>query len=572
MPLKGFKDIKTFQEKKKEGEATKSANPTKIGTLDRKDGTKKKWVLKELKSRSEVLVECVTGEIYRYLIGGRQPKIRVAGPLKVLSEFIPYRAVRDILDVPEHRLKALKFKQQFCVHIDGFMRVLFSSIFMEENDLSDQNYGLAIVGSSEGKTEEIHDEEFGDLVNITESPFEDYGDFIKIDHGQSFNSIRIARAHKPLSIAEIKFFPPPYDFEIDSEGLDIRNKKDRETFWFTRRKYVIEPYFIDRIILHFLSGVIDGNYILNLNYQPSTLPVYDGRLLTILDGIPEKQQPDVCERGKYRAIAKIVFTDNNVYLGLSTYAAHLEFPDMLSTIMKKIFENKELLFKAIRVDIDFCAFCYREYADIQNDMRNSMKRMTHKSSDPEEESERYGEFALTDPVDIKTLNAMQIVGKHFCAVGLEEHVEELIQKIQQTILAHPWRVKGTGGEAVRLSKAVTKVFPHIAAEMLRTLKKHIMSPQYRRYRTMRDLIFLSCLAEKKSSFWRAKETQQGYDKIAKLIATLGQFYPAVQYLIEKFKKKDADWALDYYELSKEIDEYVKKKGGSKLQRRNSSIF
>ena len=148
--LKGHK-VGSF--KKSGPQPGKSANETAIGLFLRKNrphegeskGVFHKWVKKNLPSQQEVLIECITGEIYRYLIGDYQPKVRTGGSNVILSEFIPYRSVRDIIDKPKYKDSQSKFKEAFIEYLDGFMLVLFSAIVLEENDLSDMNYGLAIA-------------------------------------------------------------------------------------------------------------------------------------------------------------------------------------------------------------------------------------------------------------------------------------------------------------------------------------------------------------------------------------------------------------------------------------------
>jgi len=96
--------------------------------------------------------------------------------------------------------------------------------------------------------------------------------------------------------AEVRFgtcqiLPPSTSNTIDKTSeiwIDKRKKDDRSMIRTTKRKYEIEPYFIDRVVFHFLCGFIDRNYIVNLHYKPSTLPLFDGRLLSFFkkdDGI-----------------------------------------------------------------------------------------------------------------------------------------------------------------------------------------------------------------------------------------------------------------------------------------------
>ncbi len=160
------------------------------------------------------------------------------------------------------------------------------------------------------KAREAEDEEF---IRVGEMTAEGYGEFIKIDHGQSLNSMRIsdkAVLAKPVyGTAKIKYYQPPPGSGLDTHGLDKRTMKQRQTIWFTVRKYTISPVFVNRIIIHFLLGFIDEAYINEMTFQPSALPLYDGRLLTFFTDMPDKY--DRCETAKIEAIAKIVFTKDH---------------------------------------------------------------------------------------------------------------------------------------------------------------------------------------------------------------------------------------------------------------------
>jgi hypothetical protein len=538
-----------FRQIEKKGELTKSANPTKIGTIRRKGGEDKKWVQKTLSSRQEVLVECITGEIYRYLIGEHQPKIRTGGENVILSEFVPYRSVRDVFDVTEHHSNIARFKEAFLMHLDGFMRVLFSSIFMEENDLSDQNYGLTILKGAEIRDEDIEDEDF---VNIVKAP-EEYGEFIKIDHGQSLNSLRINESGF-RSLAEIKYFPPPIDADIDAQGLDKRTKKQRETIWFTKRKYLMDPIFVDRIVLHFLLGCIDRPYIEELKFQPSALPLYDGRLLTFFKGWPDKT--DACEAAKHQAIAKIVFTKDELMRKIGSLASHQSFPGVRGAIIEKIIANKDAFFMAVRTDPDFCVFCHVNKNMIQDEIEKSHRRMIYKrpklGREPERSERYYQGLSAVNPVDVEKLNAIAAVGQCLANGDTRSKVQEAIIAIRDIIATHNWNVKGAGGETVKITRTQMKRLPETAVEMFRSLVRYRLSPAARCYRTLTELAYLSYLAQLKSSFWRSKETQQGYVNILSKLTSLAQTHPVVDYILDKYNEKDAEPFLDYYKLSREL--------------------
>ena len=244
MPEKGHKKFDTFKVED-DGARAATANQTAIGNIKRKDGSDKKWVKKTLSCQQEVLIECIIGEIYRYLIGPKQPKIRTGeegdnpNPESntVLSEFVPYRSLRDIFRIENSpKYDMTLFKQCFNDQIDGFMMIIFSSMMLEENDLSDMNYGLSIY---------------------KDGFFEKYGEFIKIDHGQSLNSMRIAvsrvfsRPH--FGSHDFKFYPPiqqPINANLPSANTLALDTRARESTFkvFKTTQYDISPSYLDHII------------------------------------------------------------------------------------------------------------------------------------------------------------------------------------------------------------------------------------------------------------------------------------------------------------------------------------
>ena len=160
------------------------------------------------------------------------------------------------------------FKKAFCDHIEGFMMLAFSSIFFEENDLSDNNYGLVVTGAH--------------------GAIKDFGGFVKIDHGQSFNSLRIGE-NWFLRFAEIKFFKPIKPVpQTDWRKLTDR-KKIKNPLKSGTRKYHLSHEFFDRIVMDFVDAGVTEAYICNLTYQPSTSPFYDPRLLPIIAGLGEER-------------------------------------------------------------------------------------------------------------------------------------------------------------------------------------------------------------------------------------------------------------------------------------------
>ncbi|SMF93728.1 hypothetical protein SAMN02949497_1017 [Methylomagnum ishizawai] len=530
---KGHKDFSAF--KAREGETTASANPTQLGAIPRKNplrgGESKKWVKKTLSSRQEVLIECITGEIYRYLIGPLQPKIRTGDGNNILSEFVPYRSVRDILDRAKHQAKAMAFKEAFIQGQRGFMLVLFSSIMLEENDLSDQNYGLAIPADENGE--------------VRESEVETYLEFIKIDHGQSLNSMRIAAAKK-LSFAPVKYFPAPSDADLDERGIDKRTKDNRKSIYTTKRKYVLVPEFIDRALTHFLSGYIDKDCIKELNYLPSTLPIFDGRLLSFYDGIHDKY--DICEDGKYWAIAKLIFTDDTVYSGIAERASDPgENPALQQRIRDKIIENKRALKEAVAPDPDFFAFCHQNQAAIRLEIQRSLERIVHNRSG--EISARYEGLSALGGVSPDFEAAIDI-GKNLAALhadsGFREEADDFFVDIINDIQTRDWSVRGGGYEIqfMKERRKIRKKVPDHVADMHISCERYLQTPNYRALRTLLDISCIVHAARRGSSLFRSRETEKFYGDIMERLGSLegklseSRNRPTLRHLVNKYERED----------------------------------
>lgn len=337
-PEKISADIRS---KKKNGSGETTANETIIT----EDTGGKKWVLKKI-SAEEALTEAVTGQIYRYLIGGHQPRTYVVKIDRVAynlaSEFIPFMSFRDALTTVKtttttDNLK--KYKTAFLNDLQGFTAILIASMFLEENDLSDANYGLTTTGIG------------------------DFGPFIKIDHGQSLNSLRIARHIKPLALAPVKCYPPIPDDNL-KDGFDLRMKEERsESFnknvfkainnvvtgnaYPTTRSYKITRFFFE----HCLSDFFDNKYtedrlIKGINpegtdlFFPSTFPLYDYRLKPFING-----KSEALEHFKILSAVKIILTSDKIYNAICDDAAenHLYKEE----VRKKIIERKKMLFYTV---------------------------------------------------------------------------------------------------------------------------------------------------------------------------------------------------------------------------------
>jgi len=569
---KGDKESTSFILKKTLGE---SAHPVYMGKISKKDGREITWFKKPLSSHQEVLIECIAGEIYRYIIGPHQSKIRTGKEKDgkgndinlILSEGVKYRSVRDVFDKtqttpkkkdPQEQRDALAekaliirsipaFKRAFVEHIDGFMRVLFASIMMEENDLSDANYGMAIVR----ETEQV----------------EEYGDFIKIDHGQTFNSMRIAESGK-YKYASVKCFPPPANI-LDMSGnlgIDKRTKDNRSTMWAApifrttkSRTYKIDPYFIDWVIFDFLCGFIDKDYIRGLQYEPAILPVFDGRLLSLFQeyyrkadarpGIrPTKEERsiwDTFEDAKYAAIAKLIFTSDELYLKIAENATDdARLPGKQVQIRQKLQQNLDNLTEVMLYDSDFCAYCHRNEELINAEIRNSHDRMIHSRAG--QDSSRYHQvLSGVNPIALEKFKAFKSTGARFNR-EFEEQTRAFLQKVGQKIIDNRWEVGLFGGTKIRynelemgmedvqlkfiagtvggtLNKYQKPYHPNVAvasrtvtvpdhvAQMACSLAVYYKMPTFRVFRTLQDILYLAADANKKKSSTRKAGTQQFYD-------------------------------------------------------------
>lgn len=597
---KGDKDSKSFVLKKTLGE---SAHPVYMGKIAKKDLREVTWFKKPLSSHQEVLIECITGEIYRYIIDPDQSKIRTGKETNekgqevnlILSEGVKYRSLRDIFDKtqttpkkkdPQEQQDALKekalitrsipaFKRAFIEHVDGFMRVLFASIMMEENDLSDANYGMVIVGATENS--------------------EQYGDFVKIDHGQTFNSLRIENSGK-YKYATVKCFPPPKNL-LDMSGnlgIDKRTKNNRSTMWAApifrttkSRTYEIDPYFIDWVIFDFLCGFIDKDYIRGLQYEPAILPVFDGRLLSLFQeyyqkadarpGVkPAKEERsiwDIFEDAKYAAIAKLIFTGDELYRKIAEHATdETRLPEKQTRIRQKFQQNLDALSEVMTYDPDFCAYCCRNEELIVNAIRNSFDRMIHSRGG--EPSERYYQ-ALKDvpPVAQDKLNKFKRIGARF-GQEFEEMTRAFLQKVGQKIIEQKWEVGLFGGTKIRFnelsvgmenirSKFIAGVtggklnkyqtpyhtdvvvsvkevtVPDHVAQMACSLAVYYKIPTFRVFRTLQDILYLAADANKNKSSSRKASTQQFYDWFQTAVTQeFSLLHPEAKELLTSYSRPD----------------------------------
>ena len=89
MPNSGYKD---YDKNRLGGESTSGdvgVNPTVKRPYYKstiKEKIKAQWWFKDVDSEQEGLIETGVGEVYRYLLGAHQPKVRLSAPGKVASE------------------------------------------------------------------------------------------------------------------------------------------------------------------------------------------------------------------------------------------------------------------------------------------------------------------------------------------------------------------------------------------------------------------------------------------------------------------------------------------------------
>ncbi len=543
--------------RKADANRAKTANVTLIGKMPRKSKVDdagnalwKDWVRKELESTQEVLIESVTGEIYRYIIGGPQPKIRTADAHTILSELVFYRSFRDIQGPanPEHIVDKEKWHAAFRENIEGFMRVMFSTIMLAENDLSDMNYGLEVT-SAKGVSET-------------------YGEFIKIDHGQSLNEMRIADLKDRSSFfskkrfakkAEIKYYDP-----LDSQALgaaDTRGKSDRSsrfTMWQSRR-YALGPHTIDRLAHDFVLGRVNKAYIDGLDFQPSALPFFDGRLLSVLHGDKDRSVSETASRvevAKYMAIATMVFTDDRVYREIGKRAAHNDEPATVKLITDSIVAKKRALLEAVSCDPDFSAWLASEGVAIWvgEVIAANLKRMKHKV-DGVTASERYGDMDLGSGVDEGALEDLVAVGRVLGDETLTRAVRDALLSVA-AVLAEEWgdgkRVDVTSLRAfagIPLEGAATARLPHSAEVMAAHLQDYLHN-ESRLLRTYLCLCFESVLSSKKAAGFfsgRSSATVSKYDAIEKILTDAAVAAPALTQLRASTQGRKNEKDVNFYE-------------------------
>ncbi|TYT73923.1 hypothetical protein [Desulfobotulus mexicanus] len=493
----GFKDYSNYQLIKSLGV---SAHPVQVIQRTSQKNPQKKdvWFLKELESVQEAQIECMTGEIYRYLLGPYQPKIRVRkdpGASTVVSSSVKFLSFRELLEKEGNKNNNLiydKYKKAFQENLDSFMMVMISSIFFEENDLSDNNYGLVVL-SGEGNARE-------------------FGGFVKIDHGQSFNSLRISEASrnagvfdvkkKMLGHANIKYFPPV----SPRPARDRRVKSDRCTMGLmSNRKYLLSHAFLNTIVTDFLDGRITKDYIQNLQYQPSACPFYDSRLLTLLDYSKDPGPYLLMEYFKYLAIARLIFTSLSALYHIAKNASDIEkVPRVWVDVQKKLIESREHLVSEMKKDPDFLLFCHSQENHIKNLINKSWGEMV-------QGSERYAGFA-GNAFDAGTMNEFSGPGGEYDKDSFIKQTEEYLGSLQKFIEDYPWSTGWGGGKSVVLGGRNKKVPGHVA-QMLEVLDLYRKCGLVRLIRSAGDMVDMVEKVNASTSSTRKKTTTEAYQAL-----------------------------------------------------------
>lgn len=319
LSLNTYKDANT--------NARKGVNPVFFIEKSKENSEVKKLVYKPLNNEQESTIETITGEIYRYLIGNSQPKTKLAPCFGIVSQMIPYFSIRDYFYAKSGDNDCyLKYFQQ---DYKGFVNILMSSIFLEENDLHDGNFG------------------FGPDNKL-----------IKIDHGQSLNTLRIEKS-KTLKFAEIKYYDEVYYKKSDA-GRSYKEKGYRKTSFGTVRKYSITGDYLDNFMLTFLQGNYNLSFIKKQEFRPSIFPTYD---LRITHFFPlSTAHHEKLMQYQNEAIYKIINTPNEWYQFIALNAAQSENRILIEKVIKKILDRKQELKKA--------AFSSKRYVKFLNQVQS----------------------------------------------------------------------------------------------------------------------------------------------------------------------------------------------------------
>ncbi|WP_186644666.1 hypothetical protein [Fluviispira vulneris] len=324
--------------------ARKGVNPVFFIEKKKENNISKEIVYKPLNNEQESMIEVITGEIYRYLIGNSQPKTKTAPCFGIISEKVSYFSIRDYYEKGTNQEYIQKFRQDY----KGFVNILISSLFLEENDLHDGNFGF----SADGK-------------------------LMKIDHGQSLNTLRIEKSKlNSLSLAEVKYYDEIYYAKHD-QHRSYKEKGYRKINLGTLRKYKITAKFLDEFLLVFLQGKYGINYIKSQEFIPSIFPTYDLRLLHFFPF--SAQHHDELMKYQCESIFKIINTPSELYQILANQAVQTENKSLHLKILTKILERKFELKIAAENSHSYQAFLHKSMNNLglyRQEMAASWQRMS----------------------------------------------------------------------------------------------------------------------------------------------------------------------------------------------------
>lgn len=340
------------------GSAGKSANSVQIYEEPDTMPYEKRWFKKKTQTKQEALIEVATSEIYRYIIGDLQPEFRLHGNSSVVckfANFVPPRAIFDKISIKYNKDKISNWRRSFIRHLDSFVNIIVASMFLAENDLSDNNYG-PVFKSWDNKN--VIESDHGNSSFLEANSLEPDAclGFIKIDHGQSLNELRIENAgilkNYFFKNATIKFFTPR-----DSETYDTRAKENRDTKFFTMgsRRYKITGEYVKNMFSDFINKKYNLEYIRRLDFQPSIFPLYDSRLLNNVllneSNIDKEKLIKDLDLYKMQTIFFIINTADKFYYDLLKNALpwnEMGAIGLLEKIYKVIISRKEELSNAAK--------------------------------------------------------------------------------------------------------------------------------------------------------------------------------------------------------------------------------
>lgn len=310
-----------------------------IEKISRK-GEFKERVFKPLEKEQESLIECVTGEIYRYLIGNSQPRTKTGPSQGVIQYLVKYEPIRKFLD---NGIPSIEIINKFRKDLQGFMYILISSMFLEENDLHEGNFGF-------GPDDKL----------------------IKIDHGQSLNTLRINEGifSKLLSVAQIKY----YDKETYSEKEYSQGYKEYRSKISGRNvRYCIDENYLENFMDIFLKGSYNKDVIKNSPFRPSAFPLYDKRMLIFF----KSEDLSILKEYQWSIIYKIINTETYFYKKIIYNSSERNNENLKNKIFLK-FNERVNLFKKISLNTDGYKNFILDKEKVNkcnNEIKNSLERM-----------------------------------------------------------------------------------------------------------------------------------------------------------------------------------------------------